>query len=76
MYTIQAMVPEAVESLAYPLHESISSDWEDVATVPAADTDREELDDARKSAEALRKFYTQVRIVKWGPGGLAGEVMS
>ena len=31
---------------------------------------------ARKIAEETRKFYTEVRIVKWQPGGQIGQVVA
>lgn len=69
MYSVEVMQP-----YYSPLGE-VGSDWDEVFGAPQRETEQAELQLARKIAAETRKFYTQVRIVKWAPGGDRGEVV-
>lgn len=72
MYTVEVMQPFYTEISGTV---SVGSDWEDVVTIPQQETEQAELQLARRLAADTRKFYTEVRIVKWVPGGNIGEVV-
>lgn len=73
MYEIQVMQPYfSGEPLGQT---SIGSDWDETYSVPQLETEQAELQEARRVANEVRRYYTQVRIVKWGPGGGVGEVV-
>lgn len=70
MYSVEVMQP-----YYSPLGE-VGSDWDEAFDVPQQETEQAELQLARKIAEETRKFYTEVRIVKWQPGGQIGQVVA
>jgi hypothetical protein len=52
----------------------VGVDWDEAYHVPQLETEQAELREARRVADETRKFYAEVRIMKWTPGG-SGEVV-
>lgn len=74
MYEIQVMQP--YYSPTPQGRAQVGCDWDEQYTVPQLETEQAELREARRVAGETRKFYTQVRIVKFGLGGAIGEVVA
>jgi hypothetical protein len=54
---------------------NVGVDWDQNYVVPQLEAEQAELQEARRVAVEVRKFYVEVRIVKFGPGGDIGEVI-
>lgn len=74
MYEVQVMQP--YYSPTPQGRVTVGCDWDEAYVVPQLESEQAELREARRVAEETRKFYSQVRIVKWLPGGGVGEVVA
>lgn len=70
MYEVQVYVPSE------PYDASKAADWRTHTVIEQLENEQAELQDARETRDALRPFYSRVRIVKWGPGGETGQIVT
>lgn len=64
MYTVEAKSVSCRPSITYLPSELIEPEWIEIVGIPQLDTEQDELQEARKVAVELRKFYANVRITK------------
>lgn len=72
VYEVQVCVPGE----PFDVRKPEGPEWKTHTVIEQLESDQAELQEARDTNQVLRKFYTQVRIIKWGPGGGAGQVVT
>lgn len=70
MYDVEAQIPYQSGLPGVNNVDEWSAEWEDVFNVPQYETDVREYEEAKRTAEFFRQYYTNVRVVKINPGGL------